>query len=77
MRTLAGTISLFTFVYLLGFIRLNQSATGILLVAPGTTSWNVHNEFSALWLLVPLMLGLYLVVTGEIEYWRDRKRMDK
>jgi hypothetical protein len=74
MRTLAGTISLFTFVYLLGFVRLEtRYAQGIILVAPGTTSLNDHNTFSGLWLLVPLTLGIYLIVTGELEFWQARR----
>ncbi len=74
MRTIAGILCFFLLMYMLTFVQLNSKADGILLVAPGTLSANEWNMHSAWWLALPIIFGVYLLVTGEKDYYEAKEK---
>ena len=74
MRTIAGILCFFLLFYMLTFVQLNSKADGIVLIAPGTTSANEWNMHSCWWLVLPVVFGIYLLVTGEMDYLAAKKR---
>ena len=74
MRSIAGILCFFLLFYMLTFVRLTSAADGIVLIAPGTTSFNEWNMYSPYWLAFPIIIGAYFLITGEIEYFMKKLR---
>jgi len=70
MRILSGIASLVLFVWMLSLVHLTNGRELVLRFGAG--GWNDLNTYSSYWLLLPLLFGLYLCITGEIDYWKQK-----
>lgn len=74
MRTIAGVLCFFLLVYMLTFVHLTSDSRSIVLIAPGTTSFNEWNMHSPWWLVLPALFGVYFLLTAELDYYSNKKR---
>ena len=74
MRTIAGILCFFLFVYMLTFVHLTSDSRGVVLIAPGTASFNALNMYSVWWLILPVFFGFYFIITSELDYYNNKRR---
>lgn len=82
MRILYGLLSVFIFVYMLNFAKAKYikenghitGKTGLTLEFENIATNGNTYTCSIYWLLIPLSFGAYLIISGEIEYYQNKKK---